>query len=181
MREYENVSIEEIRYEDYTASGGFFGSAFAKLAGALCVDPHRKLRPYCYGEWYEVALGQQKNQQDNKPGLLPAVPDDAFKMQTQIQKPSNVNLCFHGKQNIKVFVNCIGDSNINFSFKDNSAVQDVSQPSAESAPLKSTVRDQKTNQIHPKYVSRNEIKLKEKLHKSSYSAKNETVTKRRKH
>lgn len=157
MKEYWNVSIEEIRCEDYDASGGVFGSAFAKLAGALCVHPDRKLRPYCYGELYKAALSQQKNQQDNKLNLLPAVPDDVFKMQTQIQKPSNVNLCFHGKQNIKVLVNCIGDCNVNLTFKDNLDVQDFGQPSAESA---------------------------EKLQKNSHSAKNEKtqrVTKRRKH
>lgn len=183
MNQYAHRSTEEIRLEDYKASGGFFGSSFAKLAGALCVRPGRKLRPYCYGEMYHAALNpfiNQKTQQDNKCAKLPAwqtesaLRCDELKSPNQIQRSSNVNLCFHGKQNIDVLVNCIGDSNVNFSF-------DNAVPPSVSVQLKSTEFEQTTNHAHRKYVPRSDMKLKEKFNgSSSSSAKNDNVKSKRK-
>lgn len=136
MEEYKNFSPEEIRLEDYKASGGFFGSPFAKLSGEFCVSSDKKLRPYCYGEQYKAAVSSFMNNRQPKP-------------------VNKINLLFCGKQrDTKVVMTSLGDSNVNVSFGNNLAVKD-GQPSIE---LFRDVSDQQTDPLELKY----EIKLKEK-------------------
>ncbi|KAJ6636577.1 hypothetical protein Bhyg_15168 [Pseudolycoriella hygida] len=114
MKEYENVSIEEIRAQDYEASGGFFGSPIAKLCATLCVKPEEKLRPYTYGEIYVNNIRQHlQGLQDSNvafPSKMDVDHGDAFKMENQFQKPKELSLNFQGKQSIQITVKCCGDS-----------------------------------------------------------------------
>lgn len=60
MKEYEKESIEELRNEDYLASGGLFGSSIAKVGAALCVEPKCKQSPDALGKLYRSAVADSQ-------------------------------------------------------------------------------------------------------------------------
>lgn len=129
MPQYRNFSFEELRMEDYNASGGIFGSKFAKLGAALCDRTAERLRPHCFGTLFIDALKSFKDQnqgqdQDKHQGQhhdqhhsesetdsKPDVPVEVFKGKNHIR---NVNMSFQGIHNVTVHIS--SDSADNFSF-----------------------------------------------------------------
>lgn len=143
MEPYKNSSNEEIRIEDYNASGGLFGSKFSKLGAALCM-PQPKLKPYDYGQLLKEAFVATIKHEDKK-SAIPDVPLDNFKMKKEVQQ-QNISLCFHGKQNVQVIIKSVGEQNLNLSFQQNSSVKNVGH---ESKPSKVKSCDEKNEPIFP--------------------------------
>lgn len=161
MKEYENeVSIEEIRIADYNASGGLFGSVFAKIGAALCSEPQYKLRPYYYGELYHAAIASTNIQQPKKFGSQIEQPFNGIKKRNQSQKPNGISVTIIGKQYTKIYITGSTVTNVNLLFKE-SAIRDDGM-SSEASPEMGQKDSQKkvNNSSMNRPIKKHEIKKK---------------------
>lgn len=142
LEEYENLSNEEIRIEDYKASGGLFGSAIAKIGATLCVEPKYKLKPYLLGKLYRTAMGVTAN----KPIAPETAPLNTAETENQSKKSTNLSVVIIGKKYFKVSVNGPGMSDINLLIKQEPTIEN-------NKPECSRLHNPAKQPMHPKDYS----------------------------
>lgn len=138
MLEYKNVSIEEIRMDDYRSSGGFFGSPFATLGALLCRPGSDKTTPYAIGQLYQKIAGNfTANQEQDKGRILPTMPvkNDELErskpvLQNSVEKSRLIEMSFTNpedktKRNVVVSMGSEPEVTVRFSTANGSVDQTV--------------------------------------------------------
>lgn len=137
MKEYENISNEEIRIQDYKAACGLFGSKIAQLGIELGVEPKNKLRPYEYGVKFQKAIASfierhaSKQEYDKFNGLLgTSVPlASAFRMQNEKKDRISGRIRSPSKKQFTKIIVVGSEVNFNLVLKVDSTVKEDQQSS----------------------------------------------------
>lgn len=148
MRQYQQFSVEELRMEDYNASGGLFGSKFAKLSGALCQTGKEKLTPCHIAHFFSETVSTIASEV-LKDDSSPASQIVGVKNHVQTEQKKVTNLVIQGiTSNVSVQIE--SGAHVNVFFRSNVDRSNKQSDSNKSSRRSVSQRERKSKERSPR-------------------------------